>query len=198
MIHDMLKQLSEKSRWSEMTSHMKQKFDKYWGNVVILNPLLFMAVALDPRFKLKYLGFCVQIIYSQAKAQEFISTIERGLTRLFDWYVRDVVGPIDCGHFQCIINFKDIQDEPSHLLASQFALHLEEIESKDINSELSRFLMDNCEKHTERFDILNWWKVNSSKYPILSKLAKDVLAVPMPTVALELAFSTGGQVISSF
>jgi hypothetical protein len=64
MIHDMLKQLSKKNHWSEMTSRMKQKFDKYWGNVVILKPLLFIAVALDPRFKLKYLGFCVQIIYN--------------------------------------------------------------------------------------------------------------------------------------
>jgi hypothetical protein len=66
------------------------------------------------------------------------------------------------------------------------------------NSELSRFLMDNCEKHTERFDILNWRKVNSSKYPILSKLVKDVLVVQVSTVASKTAFSTGGRVISSF
>jgi hypothetical protein len=54
---------------------------------------------------------------------------------LFDWYVQDdvgsVVGPRDCGHFQHIIDFEDIQDDPSCLLASQFALHLEEIESRE-------------------------------------------------------------------
>ncbi|KAL6642962.1 hypothetical protein ACP70R_021143 [Stipagrostis hirtigluma subsp. patula] len=84
------------------------------------------------------------------------------------------------------------------LLATQFAMHLEEIESRESDSELSRFLKDTCEKNTEDFEILTWWKVNSNKYPILSKLAKDVLAVPVSTVASESAFSTGGRVISSF
>ncbi|KAL6657993.1 hypothetical protein ACP70R_005773 [Stipagrostis hirtigluma subsp. patula] len=89
-------------------------------------------------------------------------------------------------------------DDPSRLLATQFAMHLEEIESRESDSELSRFLKDTCEKNTEDFEILTWWKVNSNKYPILSKLAKDVLAVPVSTVASESAFSTGGRVISSF
>ncbi|KAL6593145.1 hypothetical protein ACP70R_049099 [Stipagrostis hirtigluma subsp. patula] len=89
-------------------------------------------------------------------------------------------------------------DDPSRLLATQFAMHLEEIESRESDSELSRFLKDTCEKNTEDFEILTWWKVHSNKYPILSKLAKDVLAVPVSTVASESAFSTGGRVISSF
>ena len=37
--------------------------------------------------------------------------------------------------------------------------------------------------------------MNSNKYPILSLLAKDVLAVPASTVPSESAFSTGGRII---
>uniref|UniRef100_A0A803QGS4 BED-type domain-containing protein n=1 Tax=Cannabis sativa TaxID=3483 RepID=A0A803QGS4_CANSA len=33
------------------------------------------------------------------------------------------------------------------------------------------------------FDILDWWKRNSSKYPIVSRIARDVLAVQMSSVA---------------
>ena len=59
--------------------------------------------------------------------------------------------------------------------------------------------MDLCEgSEDDKFDILGWWKSNSSKYPLLSQIAHDVLAVPVSTVASESAFSTGGQVLDPF
>jgi glycopeptide antibiotics resistance protein len=42
---------------NETTSRMKQIFDKHWGNVAVFNPLLFMVMVLNPRFKLKCLDF---------------------------------------------------------------------------------------------------------------------------------------------
>ena len=43
-----------------------------------------------------------------------------------------------------------------------------------------------------------WWKVNSTRYVILSKVARDVMAIPMSTVASESTFSTGGRVLDPF
>ncbi|GAU34710.1 hypothetical protein TSUD_29520 [Trifolium subterraneum] len=51
--------------------------------------------------------------------------------------------------------------------------------------------MENLEKKSPGFDLLNWWKVNSTKYPILGQMARDILAIPLSTVASESAFSTG-------
>ena len=49
-----------------------------------------------------------------------------------------------------------------------------------------------------KFEILGWWKANSDRYQVLSKLARDVLAVPVSIVAFELAFSTGGRILDPF
>ena len=49
-----------------------------------------------------------------------------------------------------------------------------------------------------KFKILGWWKANSDRYQVLSKLARDVLAVPVSTVASKSAFSTGGRILDPF
>ena len=48
----------------------------------------------------------------------------------------------------------------------------------------------------EDFDILIWWKSHQHKYPLLSIIARDVLTVPVSTIASEAAFSAGGRVVS--
>ena len=47
-----------------------------------------------------------------------------------------------------------------------------------------------------KLDLLMWWKTNGSKYPTLQRIAKDILAIPVSTVASESAFSTSGRLIS--
>ena len=48
------------------------------------------------------------------------------------------------------------------------------------------------------FDILQWWKINSSRFPILSVMVRDILAIPISTVASESTFSIGGRVLDPF
>ncbi|KAK2641412.1 hypothetical protein Ddye_023175 [Dipteronia dyeriana] len=47
------------------------------------------------------------------------------------------------------------------------------------------------------FDILSWWKGHKGKYPILAKVARDILVIPLSTVASESTFSVGGRFLSS-
>ncbi|KAI5351243.1 hypothetical protein L3X38_004134 [Prunus dulcis] len=67
-----------------------------------------------------------------------------------------------------------------------------------LEHEVDRYLTDPIEKLVPNFDILKWWKLNRVKYSSLSLIAKDVLAIPVLTVALESCFSMSGRVINSF
>ncbi|KAK0600812.1 hypothetical protein LWI29_018651 [Acer saccharum] len=78
----------------------------------------------------------------------------------------------------------------------EFELYKSQAVSSLNKSELERYLGEQVENNTPNFDILSWWKVNKGKYPILAKIAKDILAIPVSTVASESAFSASGRFLS--
>jgi len=65
-------------------------------------------------------------------------------------------------------------------------------------SELDKYMADAPLRISGQFDILAWWKNQVDEYPILSQIARDLLAVQVSTVASESAFSAGGRVIDPF
>ncbi|KAH9780470.1 BED-type domain-containing protein [Citrus sinensis] len=72
-------------------------------------------------------------------------------------------------------------------------------ESRRVVSEVERYLKDPVEDPSNlKLNVLLWWRVNGSRYPILEKIARDVLAVPVSTVASESAFSTGRRIIDEY
>ena len=81
-------------------------------------------------------------------------------------------------------------------MKSKFKMHLEEENSMVSKSELERYLAERSEEDNDKIDILAWWKTNSIRFPILSQVARDVIAIPVSTVASESVFSMGGHVCS--
>ncbi|XP_016739498.2 zinc finger BED domain-containing protein DAYSLEEPER-like isoform X2 [Gossypium hirsutum] len=69
---------------------------------------------------------------------------------------------------------------------------------EDKTFELDKYLAEANEELVEDFDILLWWKVNSLRFPTLSKMTRDVLAIPVSTVASESVFSTEGRVFDQY
>jgi hAT family C-terminal dimerisation region len=70
--------------------------------------------------------------------------------------------------------------------------------SEPIKSELEDYLTDGLDEASldDEFDILTWWKLKAPKYPVLSRLTRDILAVPISTVAFESTFSTSGRTLN--
>jgi hypothetical protein len=50
----------------------------------------------------------------------------------------------------------------------------------------------------DTFDILSFWRGNQCRYPEVAAMARDVLSIPISTVASESTFSVGGRVIDQY
>ena len=69
----------------------------------------------------------------------------------------------------------------------------------EIHNEVDKYLMEAPENpKNQGFDLCPWWKENAPRYPILSKVAKDMFAIPVSTVASESAFSLGSRIVDPF
>jgi hypothetical protein len=183
---------------SGMAMNMMSKFEKYWGCEANQNFLLYVANVLDPRLKLKYVKFCFDELYDYDKAQLLTKEVKDHLVSLYEFYLKADEVVDDNRHKQDVNDAIDDMEIDVNTLA-RFKRHLQEEESVENRNEVERYLVDGCENpNDDKLDILGWWKINASKYKILSKVAQHVLAIPISTLASESAFSTGGRTLDQF
>ena len=162
-----------------------------------------MTVVLDPRKKLGFLKFCFSEIYGNEVADEMVELVRGSLVKLYDYY-----SYVDSPNVQVPSRSERTHIEgesiscrnPYAMVNSRFEHFLEAKQSIGYSNEIDKYLAENCEsrKGDVKFEILGWWKDNSNRYQVLSKLARDVLAIPTSAVASESAFSTGGNILDPF
>jgi hypothetical protein len=70
--------------------------------------------------------------------------------------------------------------------------------SEHKSSKLVRYKEDEVEDDYEGFELLRWWKSKTTKYFVLSLMARDTLAILISTVSSESAFGTGGRVLDPY
>ncbi|KAL6616317.1 hypothetical protein ACP70R_038587 [Stipagrostis hirtigluma subsp. patula] len=172
-----------------MIQDMKAKFQKYWDLSYLK---ICIPVFLDPRFKLSFLEF--RLTKGFEGGDRYFSKVEKYVRKLFAEYSSMVVRPaienIDA------VNNEDRNGAESNPWAD-WGQHQRSQQLRKI-SELDRYLEEEIMPVDVELDILQHWKMHSTRYPILSCMARDLLAVPASSVASESAFSTGERVISDY
>ena len=89
--------------------------------------------------------------------------------------------------------------DPYVMVHSRYECFLQVEQSVGCSNELEKYLAENCNGRKDvNFEILEWWRDNCNRFQVLSKVVKDVLTVPVSTVASESAFSTGGRIVDPF
>ncbi|CAL1386983.1 unnamed protein product [Linum trigynum] len=176
---------------SKMAELMWDKFLKYWGDI---HEILVVAVVLDPRYKLHIVDY-------------YARKFDKGQCVLDVDKVRAVLSDL-------IMEYQAKQNKnvmvasggsSDHSLGSSSSVDLDfqlfvqqrkKSRGTLTQTDLDNYLNEEVLPWTTDFDILLWWKMNGAKYPILQDIARDMLVVPVTSVASESAFSNGGRVLN--
>jgi hypothetical protein len=189
---------------------MKKKYEKYWGTMERINLLLYIAHVLDPRTKLKALKYYLVKCSGPDWAKQIETNVKDLLNRLWEQYdklygrrLSNLDAGVESSSVASIaVGVVDDDDDDDALTETKymkfFIKHLEEENNSKCMSEVDCYFLDGCEASTNEFDILLWWKVNAPKYPILAEIARDILVIPISTIASESGFSNGGRILDPF
>ncbi|CAK8537933.1 unnamed protein product [Lathyrus sativus] len=176
-----------------MARRMKKKFNKYWNSYSVV---LSFAVILDPRYKLQFVEWCyvrllggegvqvAKVIFDKLKAffQEYLKSSNEESTSSSQRSIRGSPN----------IPSNDLQDFGSY----ESKLCGPSKDESDLEIYLNEKKIDH-EQYAD-LDVMQYWKANEGKYPKLSILARDILSIPITTVASESAFSIGGRILDKY
>ncbi|CAN1816923.1 Zinc finger BED domain-containing protein RICESLEEPER 2 [Linum perenne] len=203
-IKKLLKQTLESRIASMRTMAVKmlEKFNKYWGQC---NLVVSFAAVLDPTNKFTIIDVMYPDLYDSGESSYYIGLVREKLTKLYDEYasefkaknienenepVHETTGTTSSANVQ----FKVLRGK-----AAFDSIVENQVSACSGKSELDEYLESVIFKAPKGmdFDVIGWWKEHSLQYKILSRMAVDILAIPITSVASEAAFSAGGRVIDS-
>ncbi|KAL3347815.1 hypothetical protein AABB24_021455 [Solanum stoloniferum] len=199
---------SEDVNLKNMADGMMKKFKKYWGTPDKMNSMIYIAFVLDPRNKFVYVSFGLEELFGEENGKKVDKQVKAYMETLFEEYLRKYSKESQYQSSPSRSTLSDLSDsssscsQNSRTKSLRTKLHMkkqkENSGSGAAKSELERYLKEDQEPEHDDFDVLSWWKVNAPRFPILSELARDVLAIPISSVASECAFSTGGRILDRF
>ncbi|KAK9757678.1 hypothetical protein RND81_01G178700 [Saponaria officinalis] len=170
---------------SKMASDMEKKFEKYWSYYSLL---LSCAAVLDPRFKLDKVEYYYELLFGETYAKVVANNIRNTLIDLFDDYAA-----VSCPSSSTFSNSSNRGTPLStDSTTSSGALDLEERGFKNFMEKMRR--LANNKSELEMFCHIG--KKNGARFPNLSCMARDILAILISTVPSESAFSMSKKLIN--
>ena len=201
---------------------MELKFRKYWEELPMLFPL---ACVMDPRYNLSGTKFIIDQISNALTFNMPITyrNLEQTLTEMYELYASRIgtqvtrvptptptnINDDDAEVINLLENIDSIRydstayaygSSSSSSMSSTACTQTSSSSPNALPSELIdyfRYTMPSnksVKKSSE--DVIEFWRNNERRWPIVSAIAKDLLTPPVSTVASESAFSAGKRVLS--
>ncbi|CAA7015587.1 unnamed protein product [Microthlaspi erraticum] len=182
---------------------MLKMFDKYWKDMFLV---LATACVLDPRFKMKYIEFYCSKKVGNGKGFK-AETVLDYLRNLYARYAASEICQKPICPVNTIDSDQEVEDDDDEgededygdeerearkekekkkkpdayegFVMFQEFLKFEGSSREFQDSEIDSYLKEPVLEWNKDFKILEWWKEESQKYPILSRVARDILSIPI-------------------
>ncbi|XVF50664.1 hypothetical protein PTKIN_Ptkin04bG0120100 [Pterospermum kingtungense] len=155
---------------------MAKKLRNY--NNQVCNIFIYMTAILDPRIK-------CELIPESLNLENYL---EEARAHFMRNYCTSHFSSMTSGY-----STQDIEDGGSVSFAEEIARKKRRASMSNATDELTQYLSES--PAPTKTDVLEWWKVNSTRYPRLSAMARDFLAVQATSVKPEELFCSKGDEI---
>ena len=168
---------SEDQGIKNMAKRMKEKHDKYWGNVNNLNIFMFIALALDPRRKMSYVDWVVQTSYDEIDGNLLMAKIKSAMKDLFASYVTSspsltstnstssntsntssTLNSNEVGQKKRVMDFEDF-------MTGEYKRERGGDTNGERKNELEKYLSDDCELEEKKLISYNGGRIELSLIP---------------------------------
>lgn len=189
---------------SNLIKPLQEKFDQYWRESCLV---LAAAVVMDPRYKMELVESTFCMIFGE-NAEPWIRAVEDGLHELLNEYILELLPLTETNGDE--VNEIMIKTEPfqEEFLdgsiyfdaegLSDLEIYISDITNNRIKSELDQYLEEPMLPKVQEFDILSWWRLNGLNYPTLSRMASDILSIPLSTLSADSVFDTQIRKMDSY
>ncbi|CAO2197972.1 unnamed protein product [Urochloa humidicola] len=200
---------------AKVAGQMLSKFEGYWD---LTRPIMAFASILDPRFKMKSIEYFFRLIYAdeQFAAKSMIDVIQNTFHNLYNDYKHQSSDSWKNSSVLCysrnsssmgsMYSNGDDSKTFSRITLSDARRGLDQYiqetsSGQSLKSDLEMYLEEAVyrpkEGNQNNFDILGWWKTFAAKYPVLSQMARDILAIPVSIIPLDNDARTLNEYLST-
>ncbi|KAL3829207.1 hypothetical protein ACJIZ3_018009 [Penstemon smallii] len=147
----------------------------------VCNVFIYMTAILDPRIK-------VELIPENLNLESYLEEARNHFIRNYSTsYFPSITNAYSSSSTQ------ELQDRGSVSFAEEIARKKRRASMNSVTDELTQYLSEPPAPLPT--DVMEWWKVNSSRYPRLSLMARDFLAVQSTALPPENVFFGNGDEI---
>ncbi|GJZ51172.1 zinc finger BED domain-containing protein RICESLEEPER 2-like protein [Tanacetum coccineum] len=188
-----------------MVKPMKKKLRKYFEN---MPPIITCSAALNPCFNVSGVDYLIENISRDLEFQD-----DGFATRSLDWFHESFQGLYNMYYTKYGTNqtqstsgggsSSGVSRDPYARLLHGLTQHKKKKSRGDptMSSEYEQYLKTDFvsglqPKDFASYDVLGFWKSKENQFPVLSRMAMDILSVQASSVASESAFSTSGRLLT--
>lgn len=151
---------------------------QYYSNQVC-NAFVYMSAVLDPRIKVELIP-------------EYLN-LESYMEEARNHFIRNYSAPYFSSLTNSYTSPQEMEERGNSSFAEEIARKKRRATMNSTTDELTQYLSE--PPVPMQTDVLDWWRVNSSRYPRLSLMARDFLAVQSTALLPEHIFCSKGDEI---
>ncbi|XP_021723660.1 zinc finger BED domain-containing protein RICESLEEPER 2-like [Chenopodium quinoa] len=171
-----------------MASMMVKKLDQYF---FATHDILGVVSVFHPKYRFFSVEHFFSVIYRN-EAEGVVERIRRMFYDLFNQYKNS--HPVEKSSNEGL-SLLELRQNPAEFT---FERYLREMKKKEPELyEVDLYLKEYFDPETKNFDILSWWNNRKTRYPVLHKIAKDVLSIPIFSVNVANAFDIGDKILGA-